>query len=312
MTLTANVFQFAWEVKLIEWLQQLIRLFPFLKDVFVTMTFLGEPFFPVLVGSIYYFGFDKDKGRKIFLFCLFSQMFTNQLKNIVRRQRPYIVNESIECLRPASFNEDPYDLHKQGYSFPSGHATLVSSMAYFFHKDAESRAVTNIWMLFTILLCISRFALGVHYPTDVLGGVLIGITSSIILMYVFDKYGENKAFLLTLAVSIPGFFFVTTKDFYSVFGMFIGFFLGDMFENRYVNFENSNNTFEVILRLVVGALVFLGINYLLKYLFGLIGNDNDFLTRILYIFRYGIACFITVGIYPLCFRYFRFSKKEEA
>ena len=308
--MVANVFQFEWEVGLIEWLQQLISLFPFLKNVFIAMTFLGEPFFPVLVGGLYYFGYDKDKGRQIFLMCIFSQMFTNQLKNIVRRQRPYIANESIECLRPAVYNEDPYDLHKQGYSFPSGHATLISSMACFFHRDAQNRIATIIWIMFTILLCISRFALGVHYPSDVLGGVLIGVTSSILLMYVFEKYGEYKAFLLTLLVALPGFFFVITKEFYSVFGLFIGFACGDTFEKKYVNFCSSDNFWEVTIRIAVGALLFLGVNYLLKYLFGIIGITNDYIKWFLYIVRYGTATFLTVGIYPLCFRYFKLNKKE--
>ncbi len=59
------------------------------------------------------------------------------------------------------------------WSFPSGHATFFFAMAtavYLYHKK---------WGIFffgaTILMTVSRVIAGVHYPSDILGGAVIGV-----------------------------------------------------------------------------------------------------------------------------------------
>ena len=96
-----------------------------------------------------------------------SLFFNDELKLLVRRPRPA---PFFDVVLPSS------------YSFPSGHALLSSSlygtMAYF----ASRRALTTarrvaIWagaLVLIAVICFSRVYLGVHYPADVAGGLLIG------------------------------------------------------------------------------------------------------------------------------------------
>jgi len=69
------------------------------------------------------------------------------------------------------------------YSFPSGHAmsaTIVySTVAYLAGRLQRTRAarlaITCVAAIVVSIICISRLYLGVHYPSDVLAGVIIGL-----------------------------------------------------------------------------------------------------------------------------------------
>ena len=85
------------------------------------------------------------------------------LKNVVARIRPYEVKQTIELLIAK-----PID-----YSFPSGHtaASVAFTVALYFAGEKK------LWKecgVLAVLIAISRMYLYVHYPTDILGGLIVG------------------------------------------------------------------------------------------------------------------------------------------
>ncbi len=85
------------------------------------------------------------------------------IKPLVARPRPYVALPSARTVETV-----PAD----GYSFPSGHAATAVAGAI-----AGSRVVPSMsWMLWTlaVLMSASRVYVGVHYPSDLLAGALLG------------------------------------------------------------------------------------------------------------------------------------------
>ena len=86
------------------------------------------------------------------------------LKNLFARTRPFDVNEAVQLLITA-----PKD-----FSFPSGHtaASFAAVAALYF---AGEKKLWKVSLVLAVLLAFSRMYLYVHYPTDILGGVLVGL-----------------------------------------------------------------------------------------------------------------------------------------
>ena len=80
------------------------------------------------------------------------------LKNLVARTRPYDVNTGVHLLVAK--------LHD--YSFPSGHTAASFASVTTLYLAGEKK----LWKFALVLACLY-----VHYPTDVLGGILFGVIS---------------------------------------------------------------------------------------------------------------------------------------
>jgi len=75
-------------------------------------------------------------------------------------------------------------------SFPSGHIAFMIPIAltlWLFHRRA------GLWFIIgTIFIGIARVAAGVHWPTDILGGILIGAFGFLIAHILLKKSSPNK------------------------------------------------------------------------------------------------------------------------
>lgn len=103
------------------------------------------------------------------------------LKNLVARVRPYDVNTAIAILI-----KKPLD-----FSFPSGHtaASFAAMTALFLAKMKKAWIAA---LVLAVLIAFSRLYFYVHYPTDVLGGAVVGILSGIIGYTIVEKIGKCR------------------------------------------------------------------------------------------------------------------------
>lgn len=90
------------------------------------------------------------------------------LKPLVHRTRPWLVVDGLNAL------VSPGD----AYSFPSGHTCAAFAAAWTWRKQLPRRWMGKFAVLAAVLMGLSRLYLGVHFPTDVLAGALVGIFSA--------------------------------------------------------------------------------------------------------------------------------------
>jgi len=97
---------------------------------------------------------------------------TDIVKLLVHRPRPSAVISTLSGI-------NPHDLIADKFSFPSGHTTLAAAAAFSLLLNCRDwRAL--IAVVATFIIALTRMYQGMHYPTDILGGVLIGVVSALI------------------------------------------------------------------------------------------------------------------------------------
>ena len=308
-----NTFYFEWEVKLMEWLQGVIGT-GFGVKLASLISMLGEQMVCVAVLGFFYWGYNKELGKYLGINIVTNVVWNPLIKNIFIRRRPYFDNPSIKILKPVDAKADIYDIAAQGYSFPSGHSS--NSVAVFGSLAVKSgkKAVKAVLIAVPVLVGISRFVLGAHYPTDVFAGWALGILI-IILVSFFQAKIKNEIVLyaILLASGIPGFFYCTSNDFYTGYGLMLGAVVAFLFEKKYVKFENTKNIFRCLLRTAGGAVLFLGLNTVLKIPFSKEFLESGvFAAYLVRTLRYAVVAFLICAIYPALFRYTsKIGKKEK-
>lgn len=153
------------------------------------LSFLGSIKGLIVVSFLLVFILKSNKQR-IFLFLdlIGSGLIINITKNIFLRERP-IIGQNLLA----------------DYSFPSGHTfiaiTFYGFLLYLVMKDKESnykKLKEGVLLFLIITIPLSRLILGVHYLTDVLGGITLGLAYLFFLIIMYesnflkDKEDETK------------------------------------------------------------------------------------------------------------------------
>ena len=102
------------------------------------------------------------------------------IKPLFQRTRPYEVNTAVQLLisRPVD------------YSFPSGHtAASFASAAALYLSGAKKMAVPAL--ILACLIAFSRMYFYVHYPTDIVGGIAVGVLSAYLGNRIVKRFGHN-------------------------------------------------------------------------------------------------------------------------
>ena len=155
----------------------------YIQNFFNFISWLGDGKIWYLI--IFLIPFMSDGGIHISIemicFGLIGTGIYKLLKNKINRPRPYKINQSI-YLGGKILDQ---------FSFPSGHTlhAVIFSLILIFYLPV----LTEILFIFTLLIALSRVILGMHYPSDVFIGGMIGFL--IFKLFLYYKDYENFIFI---------------------------------------------------------------------------------------------------------------------
>lgn len=152
--------------KILIFIQDFLR-FEWLTPLMKVITSLGNSgIFWIVLGLVLLFTRKyRSAGFEALLALLIGFIIVNLiLKNAFHRIRPYEVVEGLKCL--VAYPSD--------WSFPSGHTSSSIAAALAMFRTLPGKFGWPLIVL-AILISLSRLYVGVHYPTDVIVGAVVGI-----------------------------------------------------------------------------------------------------------------------------------------
>ncbi len=116
--------------------------------------------------------FDWRFGLQIGLHALLGAVGAQSIKYTFKRKRPCYAQG------PKALAHVPVSS-----SFPSGHTSTAFAVATFLFFIQS--ILFFPYLLFALLVSLSRIYLGVHYPSDIIGGLMLGTISGILMNTIF-------------------------------------------------------------------------------------------------------------------------------
>jgi len=254
---------------------------PVLDAVFKAITFLGEEEFFLILVPLLLWSVDFAVGVRLVSFFLLSTYANAGLKDVFAHPRPFELDPTVK-------------LHEAGgYGLPSGHS---QSAVVVWGTLADAFRKTWLWVvaiLLMVLIGFSRIYLGVHFPTDVLGGWLIGLLFLLVYLAAEPRIEAwlrevGLATQLLLAVVIPLGLLVLhpTDDSASTMAVLMGAGAGVALTGRIAPFRATGPLWQRALRFLVGAIGLLVLYVGLKLIFPAEGESLYLLMRFV---RYGLV-----------------------
>ena len=239
-----------WGITTILWVQQFS---PTLDLPFKVFTLMGEEvFFTLLVFSIYWC-IDKTTGVRLAILFLLSGYINTLAKVLAGQPRPFEYNSQVRKL----FEAD-------GGGLPSGH---TQNTVVIWGELAFRFRMLWLWLIalfLTLLVPISRVYLGLHFPTDLVGGYLLGF--SLLLLYWWLEPGvavwlksKGLTWQLSISLALPALMILlfpsNEKNGLIAGATLMGMGAGFVVEQHFVKFQSGGIRWKKVVRFLLGTAV---------------------------------------------------------
>jgi hypothetical protein len=207
-----------------------------------------------------------------------------------------------------SMPRPPEYLHKvieNDFGFPSGHVLVSSGFWGYMGLRIKSSRIIIVGAIAVFLVSLSRIYLGVHYPGDVAGGIVFGLTVACVffkgetgITSLFEKQDRITKYLIALVlpailVLIASLQKDLVKEQIELGLVITSIGVGYLLEEENIRFPDTKNKKQLIKRALVG-IVILGTIYLISEILSLIYPVFTYI-------KYILLGFSSVYVVPLVF-----------
>lgn len=266
------------EVEIVKFFQKISNSF---HDVFFELiTRMGEETFFLIIFAGLYICYNKFFAVKYTFYYLISVGINSLVKGIIRRPRPYEISSEIINRLPAS-----------NYSFPSGHtqgyfvqATMIMNEINV-KSEREKLKITSLVCLsiFGLFVMISRLYWGQHFATDVIAGMMFGLTIPFVLDFLIglipkewkNKLTEERIFFIigVLCLIVTSVFIAleiginfSSRKVYKFLGVLLAMSVGYFVDLKFIKYQPNQGWMWGIIKFFISTIVLVGM-YLLLTLF---------------------------------------------
>jgi len=183
-----------WGIEVVLWFQQAS---PQLDAVFAAFTFLGDEEFFLIALPLIYWSIDRAVGVRLMVVFLLSGLVNQVAKHLAVQPRPYQYDSRVVQI-----------VGEDGFGIPSGHTQSAVVVWGVLGSVVRKKWFWVLAGVLMVLIPVSRVYLGVHFPTDVLGGYVLGA----LVLWLWLRYGvrleqwffeQETIHQLILIVAVP-------------------------------------------------------------------------------------------------------------
>ncbi|MCT8139232.1 phosphatase PAP2 family protein (plasmid) [Anaerobacillus sp. CMMVII] len=279
------------QLDILQWFTQLQH--PVLTVFARVLTFLGNEEFYFLILPLVYWCISKTVGFRLFYIFILSMYVNSFLKIYFAVTRP-IGAEGVNNLFVSSAEVGSHYPHD---SFPSGHAQGSTTLWGFLAYQSRSSLFMIGSIVLILLVSISRLYTGLHWPTDIIAGIGLGIGIIIVSMFVekfLSTIGIGVKWLLAIIVPILLLLIFPEEEGFKFAGILLGAGIGYLLEGKFVNMEINRSLLRKAGAFTIGIVGMFAIQVGLKEVFpeeyifdfiryGLIGLWGLFLAPIVFV-----------------------------
>jgi membrane-associated phospholipid phosphatase len=301
-------------------IQSLQTMSPALDGVMKFISFLGTIEFYLLLIPFVYWALDTRLGFRLLLVLIGTDFLAVGFKQLLRQPRPYWIGD-VKALD-----------QETSYGIPSSHASDSLAVWGYLAYRLKKGWLYAVWIMVTALIGLSRMYLGVHFPTDVLVGWLIGL-AALVIFVAGEGWAASRlerlsssgkigvSFALSLLIILAGWIINLliapypdppawaqyalqargVSHYFTLAGSLFGAAAGYVLMRSRLRFQTHGSGWQLAGRYLLGIAGVLVIYLGLDMLFGLLAADESILSLVFRYLRYAAVTFWAIYAAPWVF-----------
>ncbi|OHD16354.1 MAG: hypothetical protein A2Y38_06190 [Spirochaetes bacterium GWB1_59_5] len=208
---------------------------PGLTVVMKILTLAGSEYFYLLFLPILFWCVDERFGARLGLVFLFSAFVNGWTKILFAQPRPFNLDPSVGLS------------HETSYGLPSGHAQSTATFWGLFAPRIKRPWGLLLAILAPTIVSFTRLYLGVHFPTDIIAGLVLGWSLALAGIFLGDKAAKllaswNIRIRIIIATALALIMNALNMNDTSLPGIFFGFAVGVAFLFEKLRFDASSGS----------------------------------------------------------------------